>query len=226
MAISAPSRSPPITTSPIFPAAIPPSIIGLKHARSPITGEASRPSWWCTRRGGSSAIMGSRRPQWCRRACRARSAPASRPIRLPCLLLGQLATDARWAGRGIGTGLVKHALQRCVEAARLIGGRALMVNAVDEGAAAFWRRRGFLARRTIRSSCFVHCRISRPRSPRPQDTLKRHEARAVARAPWQSHLLSLTRRRGERSLRASGCRTSRRRFPGPRPGVGTAGSSC
>ncbi|MEX1250526.1 MAG: GNAT family N-acetyltransferase [Hyphomonas sp.] len=65
------------------------------------------------------------------------------PDPVPCLLLGQLATDTGWAGRGIGTGLVKHALQRCVQAAGLIGGRALMVNAVDEGAAEFWQRRGF-----------------------------------------------------------------------------------
>jgi GNAT superfamily N-acetyltransferase len=69
------------------------------------------------------------------------------PDPVPCLLLGQLATDTEWAGRGIGTGLVKHALQRCVEAAALIGGRALMVNAVDEEAAAFWRRRGFITSR-------------------------------------------------------------------------------
>ena len=66
------------------------------------------------------------------------------PDPVPCLLLGQLATDAAWAGRGIGTGLLKHALQRCVEAAALIGGRALMVNAVDAEAAQFWQRRGFL----------------------------------------------------------------------------------
>jgi GNAT superfamily N-acetyltransferase len=74
-----------------------------------------------------------------------------RPIRtgqppdpVPCLLLGQLATDQDWVGRGIGTGLVKHALQRCVAAADLIGGRALIVNAVDIEAASFWKRRGFL----------------------------------------------------------------------------------
>jgi GNAT superfamily N-acetyltransferase len=74
-----------------------------------------------------------------------------RPIRtgqppepVPCLLLGQLATDIRWAGRGIGTGLIKHALTRCVTAAGLVGGRALMVNAVDDEAAKFWRRRGFV----------------------------------------------------------------------------------
>jgi GNAT superfamily N-acetyltransferase len=69
------------------------------------------------------------------------------PDPVPCLLLGQLATDRGWAGRGIGTGLVKHALQRCITAAKLVGGRALLVNAVDLEAAAFWRRRGFLLSR-------------------------------------------------------------------------------
>lgn len=69
------------------------------------------------------------------------------PDPVPCLLLGQLATDVGWAGRGIGTGLVKHALERCVTAASLVGGRALMVNAVDAEAAAFWHRRGFLPSR-------------------------------------------------------------------------------
>lgn len=69
------------------------------------------------------------------------------PDPVPCLLLGQLATDLAWSGQGIGTGLVKHALQRCVAAAGLIGGRALMVNAIDAEAAAFWLRRGFLPSR-------------------------------------------------------------------------------
>lgn len=64
------------------------------------------------------------------------------PDPVPCLLLGQLATDLGWAGKGVGAGLVKHALERCVAAAELVGGRALMVNAVDEEAAGFWRRRG------------------------------------------------------------------------------------
>jgi GNAT superfamily N-acetyltransferase len=66
------------------------------------------------------------------------------PDPVPCLLLGQLATDQNWTGKGIGTGLLKHALQRCVTAAGLIGGRALIVNAVDAEAAAFWARRGFM----------------------------------------------------------------------------------
>ncbi|RYF94073.1 MAG: N-acetyltransferase [Caulobacteraceae bacterium] len=66
------------------------------------------------------------------------------PDPVPCLLLGQLAIDMNWAGQGIGAGLVRHALQRCVQAATLVGGRAVIVNAVDEEAAAFWARRKFL----------------------------------------------------------------------------------
>jgi GNAT superfamily N-acetyltransferase len=65
------------------------------------------------------------------------------PNPVPCLLLGQLATDQSWIGKGVGTGLLRHALQRCVAAAELVGGRALIVNAVDIEAADFWARRGF-----------------------------------------------------------------------------------
>lgn len=67
------------------------------------------------------------------------------PSPVPCLLLGQLAIDRGWAGKGVGTALLAHALQRCAQGARLIGGRAVIVNALDEQAAAYWARRGFLA---------------------------------------------------------------------------------
>jgi GNAT superfamily N-acetyltransferase len=86
-----------------------------------------------------TAIVPSRLPRSIR--------TAQPPDPVPCLLLGQLATDQNWDGKGIGTGLLKHALQRCVTAAGLIGGRALIVNAVDVEAAAFWRRRGFIPSR-------------------------------------------------------------------------------
>ena len=59
------------------------------------------------------------------------------PDPVPCLLLGQLAADRNYIGKGIGTGLLKHALQRCIVAASLIGGRALIVSAVDIEAAQF-----------------------------------------------------------------------------------------
>jgi GNAT superfamily N-acetyltransferase len=66
------------------------------------------------------------------------------PSPVPCLLLGQLAADRDWAGKGIGSGLLAHALDRCVAGATLIGGRALVVNAIDGEAIEFWKRRGFI----------------------------------------------------------------------------------
>ena len=66
------------------------------------------------------------------------------PTPVPCLLLGQLATDVEWVGRGVGTGLLRHALVRSVAGARLVGGRALVVNALDKDAAKFWLRHGFI----------------------------------------------------------------------------------
>jgi len=67
------------------------------------------------------------------------------PSPIPCLLLGQLAVDRAWAGQGVGTALLAHALQRCVVGARLIGSRAVVVNALDDEAARFWAGRGFVA---------------------------------------------------------------------------------
>ncbi len=69
------------------------------------------------------------------------------PDPLPCLLLGQLAVDLAWAGSGTGSGLLKHALVRCVTASQLIAGRAVIARAIDDQAAAFWRRHGFLPTR-------------------------------------------------------------------------------
>lgn len=46
-------------------------------------------------------------------------------------------------GRDVGTGLLKHALERSVEGAQLVGGRELVVNALDDMASQFWRPRGF-----------------------------------------------------------------------------------
>ncbi|HEX2801543.1 MAG TPA: GNAT family N-acetyltransferase [Phenylobacterium sp.] len=67
------------------------------------------------------------------------------PDPLPCLLLGQLAVDRGYQGRGLGDALVGHALERGVLGAELTGGRALLVNAIDEDAVKFWRSWGFIS---------------------------------------------------------------------------------
>lgn len=41
--------------------------------------------------------------------------------------------------------MLKDALARCLQGAALIGGRAVVVKAIDENALAYWKRRGFLS---------------------------------------------------------------------------------
>ena len=65
------------------------------------------------------------------------------PDPVPCLLLAQLAVDRPFHGRGVGSGLLRDALHRCLAGAGEIGGRAVVVRAIDDTAAAFYRRYGF-----------------------------------------------------------------------------------
>ena len=66
------------------------------------------------------------------------------PDPIPCLLFGQLAVDKDFAGKGLGSAMLRHALERCVAAAQTIGGRAVIVRAIDREAEAFWKACGFI----------------------------------------------------------------------------------
>ena len=65
------------------------------------------------------------------------------PDPLPAILLGQLAVDTNYQGRGLGSDLVIDAAKRALAAADLIGARAVIVQALDERARAFYERFGF-----------------------------------------------------------------------------------
>lgn len=69
------------------------------------------------------------------------------PDPIPCLLIGQLAVDRHYAGRGIGSALVKDALRRCIAGAEIVGGRAVVVRAIDAQAEAYWQSWGFVPAR-------------------------------------------------------------------------------
>jgi GNAT superfamily N-acetyltransferase len=68
---------------------------------------------------------------------------ANLPAPTPVLVLGRLAVDKNFHGRGIGKGLLKDALQRALAASRLIGARALIVHAFDDDAVPFYAAFGF-----------------------------------------------------------------------------------
>jgi GNAT superfamily N-acetyltransferase len=80
-------------------------------------------------------------------AAAAAAAPGSvrrnMPDPIPVIVLGRLAVDSAWSGQGIGSGLLKDAVLRCLQAAELIGARALLCHAIDNEAKAFYLKHGF-----------------------------------------------------------------------------------
>jgi predicted N-acetyltransferase YhbS len=60
------------------------------------------------------------------------------------VLLARLAVDEREHGRGLGAGLLADALARGTFAGEQVAARLFMVDALDEGAASFYERFGFL----------------------------------------------------------------------------------
>ena len=63
---------------------------------------------------------------------------------VPLMLLARLAVHRDWQGRGIGSGLLKDAMLRTLQAADIAGIRALAVHAKDDAARAFYGRFGFI----------------------------------------------------------------------------------
>lgn len=63
---------------------------------------------------------------------------------LPVSLLGRLAIDHSMKGRGLGQFLLMDALRRSLLAASQVAAMAILVDAKDESAAAFYRHFGFL----------------------------------------------------------------------------------
>lgn len=65
------------------------------------------------------------------------------PDPIPVVLLGRLAVDQQFQGRGIARAMVRDAGQRVAQAASAIGIRGLLVHAVNTDAAAFYELLGF-----------------------------------------------------------------------------------
>lgn len=66
------------------------------------------------------------------------------PAQVPLLLIGRLAVDASWRGRGLGSALLADALRRCLAASEIAGVRAIVAHAIDDTAIEFYQRHGFI----------------------------------------------------------------------------------
>ncbi len=65
--------------------------------------------------------------------------------RIPCYLIARLALSRHLHGQGLGSQLLASALTRAASAAHEVGGRFVVVDAVDEAAVAFYRHQGFVS---------------------------------------------------------------------------------
>jgi hypothetical protein len=66
------------------------------------------------------------------------------PNQISVAIIGRLARDLSYKGAGLGPDLLRDALTRILAASRIIGIRAVLVHALDEEAADFWRDQEFI----------------------------------------------------------------------------------
>lgn len=67
------------------------------------------------------------------------------PEPIPVVRMGRFAIDRSYQGSGCGAELLREALLSAVAGGRLIGARALLVDAISERSASFYERFGFVA---------------------------------------------------------------------------------
>lgn len=67
------------------------------------------------------------------------------PDPIPMAILGRLAIDRNWQGKGLGTALLQDAVLRTGQAAAILGIRGILVHAISDEAKAFYEHYGFAA---------------------------------------------------------------------------------
>ena len=67
------------------------------------------------------------------------------PDPIPMVVLGRLAVDAGWQGKGLGAALLQDAVLRAGHAASILGIRGIFVHAISDEAKAFYEHYGFAA---------------------------------------------------------------------------------
>lgn len=64
---------------------------------------------------------------------------------IPVIVLARLAVHSAWLGRGIGSGLLKDAMQRSLRLAEELGIRAMLAHAISDEAMRFCLHHGFVS---------------------------------------------------------------------------------
>ena len=64
------------------------------------------------------------------------------PDPIPVMIIGRLAVDRSYQGRGIAQGLLRDAILRTLQAGQIAGIRAILVHVISEDAKRFYQRHG------------------------------------------------------------------------------------
>lgn len=70
--------------------------------------------------------------------------PHGTPDPVSVAIIGRLARDKSYAGRGLGKDLLQDALHRILAVSEIIGVRAVLVHALDDEASIFWKKHEFI----------------------------------------------------------------------------------
>jgi GNAT superfamily N-acetyltransferase len=95
--------------------------------------------------GGDRRVVGyyTIAPYFIERSTLTKKQARGLPDRIPCYLLARLALDQALWGQGLGSQLLASALLRVAAGTSDLGGRFVVVDAIDVTAAAFYRHHGF-----------------------------------------------------------------------------------
>jgi predicted N-acetyltransferase YhbS len=105
--------------------------------------DVSRVSIICDAESGAIAGYISLSAASIERAHLPKSGQRNRPEPVPALLLGQLAVDLHYQGRGVAASLTFFALTTAVRVAREIGCTCVVTHPLDDGVRAFYAKFGF-----------------------------------------------------------------------------------
>jgi GNAT superfamily N-acetyltransferase len=114
----------------------------MRHARS-ATRQGTRTYLLVDETSGTVAGYFALAPHLIEREQTPRSLGRGAPQLIPAILLAKLALHERVQGQGLGAELLVHALRTILAAARAAGGRIVVVDAIDDDAASFYRAHDF-----------------------------------------------------------------------------------
>jgi len=139
-----------------------PALLSAEHRIEGFTSGTASLDDWLKRRARANQISGASRTYVAAEAgrvvgyyCLASGALAlndapsglkrNMPDPIPMAILGRLAVDQTWQGRGLGAAILRDAVERTQAAAAIFRLRGLLVHALSNAAKAFYEYHGFVA---------------------------------------------------------------------------------